>query len=324
MDEPRVLASLAAVLAFVAAALCLPAAAAFLARRRSATRAHDAALSGDGVLARLLRNGLPLASALAGRLAASKRLEGYFGDLCWLAASRGYETEPAHVGGALLALMAAVFPLGWLLSGSPLFGLMACLCIAVALGMAARQGRERQREAMREEVPDVLQAMSACFHAGYSLLQAFHHIARETQGPLHRLFLQAESDLRTGVTASGALRRMREGSELPELAFITAALEIQHQTGGSLQQIIDSARDSVEGELALRRSLRVQTAQARLSMRVVTIMPFVLIALFSFISPEFLSPFFASPMGVAVFAFALGLQAAGVLAVRRLLDVGED
>lgn len=322
--EAATLGQVAVILAFGAAALLVPMAMAHAGAFHNAKRARDAALSGDGLLARLLRNGIAPATSLAHLLARNARVAAYFDDMRWLALRKGYETASDRVGGVVLLALVVSLLIGCLLSTSAVFGAMAAVCLALGLGMAAKQGREHQRESMREEVPDVLHAMSACFHAGYSLLQAFHHIAQETKGPLRRLFLRAESDLKTGSTASEALRRMREESELSELAFVTAALEIQHQTGGSLQQIIDSARDSVEGELALRRSLRVQTAQARLSMRVVTIMPFVLIALFSFISPDFLSPFFASPLGLAVFAFALGMQGAGVLCVRRLLDVGED
>ena len=47
-----------------------------------------------------------------------------------------------------------------------------------------------------------------------------------------------------------------------ELAFIAVALDVQHASGGSLASVLDAARESVEGEIELERSLRVQTAQA--------------------------------------------------------------
>ena len=77
----------------------------------------------------------------------------------------------------------------------------------------------------------------------------------------------------------------------------------------------------MEGEIELARSLRVQTAQAKLSARIVTAMPFVLAALFSLMSPGFLGPFVESVPGMALLAMALAMQAAGVLMVQRMLDV---
>ena len=47
----------------------------------------------------------------------------------------------------------------------------------------------------------------------------------------------------------------------------------------------------------------------------------MLIAVFSLVSEGFLDPFFASPMGMALLAIALGMQAAGIVAVRRMLAV---
>jgi tight adherence protein B len=291
---------------------------------RAASRMQDSALSGGGMFARLLRNGIPAATAVARACMRWGKVRAYFDDVRWLAVSHGYETGSDRAGGVLLVAVASVAAVAQLVSSAPAFSSMLALCLAVGVRMAARQAHDRQREAMREQVPDMLHAMSACFHAGYSLQQTFQQLARETQGRLQQLFRSAASDVRTGRSATEALRRMREDAELPELAFVTAALEIQHQTGGSLQKIIDSACDSVEGELALRRSLRVQTAQARLSMRVVTVMPFALIALFSLVSPGFLAPFFATPVGIAVFGLAMGMQVAGVFSVRRMLDVKED
>ena len=57
----------------------------------------------------------------------------------------------------------------------------------------------------------------------------------------------------------------------------------------TIAQVLEAAADTVKGELALRRALRVQTAQAKLSARVVVVMPFVLVAAFSLASPDFLA-----------------------------------
>lgn len=88
-----------------------------------------------------------------------------------------------------------------------------------------------------------------------------------------------------------------------------------------MRQVLEAAAETVKGELALRQSLRVQTAQAKLSARVVTVMPFILVAAFSLASPDFLAPFFAGPAGYALLGLALAMQAAGIVLVRRALAV---
>ena len=80
-----------------------------------------------------------------------------------------------------------------------------------------------------------------------------------------------------------------------------------------------SAEESVSRDLDLRRSLRVQTAQAKLSAQIVSIMPFALAFLLTAVDPGFLSPFFESSMGLCVLVIAVCMQATGVLLVRRML-----
>jgi tight adherence protein B len=124
-----------------------------------------------------------------------------------------------------------------------------------------------------------------------------------------------------GGDASQALREMRVGAHASELAFVAVALDVQHQSGGAMRQVLDAAAETVKSEIELRRTLRVQTAQARLSARIVVVMPFILIAAFSLASPDFLTPFFTSVFGYALLGVALVMQAAGVVLVRRALEV---
>lgn len=211
---------------------------------------------------------------------------------------RGYASTSdallSLVLGACLALLVA----GWVVAASPVFGAAVAGCALVALCAAVKNDAERREAALRDEIPDALRSLGVCFRAGLSLMQTLEQ------------------------TASEALALFRQRADVPELAFVAVALDVQHRSGGSLAAVLDAARESVESEIDLARSLKVQTAQAQLSARIVTAMPFVLIALFSLMSPGFLSPFFESMAGMALLAAALVMQVAGVVLVHRMLDAG--
>lgn len=325
METVDILRTVAVAAAFACAALGMPVAVATFQRLAVAGQV-DASATGarTGAVARVVRNGFGPATALARVFMGHPRVAAYCDAVAWLARQRGYVTDAARMGGVVAIFALAVALLGWLASSSAAFGFAAALCLILAFGALAHRGREKWAEAMRDQVPDALHAMSACFHAGYSLLQTFRHLAAETPEPLGALFRRAAGELETGKPASEVLESLRARAALPELAFVAVALEVQHQAGGGMQKVIDSASDSVEAQIALRRMLRVQTAQARLSARIVAIMPFALIAVFSLASPGFLAPFFSSAAGVAVLCLALAMQGAGIVAVRRMLDLGED
>lgn len=88
-----------------------------------------------------------------------------------------------------------------------------------------------------------------------------------------------------------------------------------------MKQVLHAARESVLDEIKLKQTLKTQTAQAKLSAQIVSVMPFVLIAVFSLVSEGFLAPFFESLIGMALLAIALGMQALGIFIVRRMLKV---
>ena len=233
---------------------------------------------------------------------------------------RGYASTSDALLSLVLGVCLALLVACWVVAASPVFGAAVAGCALVALCAAVKSDAERREAALRDEIPDALRSLGVCFRAGLSLMQTLEQTGSEMKGPLGELFLSAALVLQTGGTAAEALFRQR--TDVPELAFVAVALDVQHQSGGSLAAVLDAARESVESEIDLARSLKVQTAQAQLSARIVTAMPFVLIALFSLMSPGFLSPFFESMAGMALLAAALVMQVAGVVLVHRMLDAG--
>ena len=276
---------------------------------------------GDGLPAWVARNGVrPLARA-AGALLRVPALREMAEEL--VVALRAREllatVESAMslcLAGLVLSMVAA-----WAVSASAACAAAVGCCLAMAGVGLARTLRERREAAVRDAIPDVIRAMGVCFGAGMTLMQTMERVATEVEEPLRSVFEKAASMLETGGTTEEALAFLRQEEYAQELAFIAVALDVQHQSGGGVLPILDSAREAAQDEIDLQRSLRVQTAQAKLSARIVTVMPFVLIALFSLVSEGFLDPFFESAAGFALLCSALVMQASGVMAVRQMLKV---
>ena len=305
MEASGVFGTVAAIAAFAGGALCAQAVLRRTRRRRA----------GEGGIGRhLARNGVRFADGAARRLLSVPKVAALAGDAQAALQGHGVVCTPRSLCSLAVAAAAALAACVGLVSASPFAG--------VAVAVARVHGwRDRQEEALREAVPDALHAMGSCFQAGFSLLQTFQQLAGEIKGPLGKRFAACAHLLETGHGSSEALRALRAGGKRSELAFVAVALDVQHQAGGSMRPVLEAARETVEGELALRRALRVQTAQARLSARVVTVMPFALVAVFSLVSKGFLDPFLQSPLGLGLLGLACVMEVAGVLTVRRMLNV---
>ena len=268
-----------------------------------------------------MRNGFSWLHRPAAFLLAWDRVARVVDGLVLVFESRGVVTSAEQLMTVLLMALAVLSGISLLATGSTVGAVAVPACaVAVAMVVASTQLDKRQ-EAVREAVPLALESMSACFGSGFTLVQTFGQVASDVRGPLGETFDRASRVLEMGGNAKAALDILREGAYASELAFVAVALDVQHQSGGAVRQVLDAASDTVKGELALRRALRVQTAQAKLSARVVAVMPFILVAAFSLASPDFLSPFFSGPVGYGLLALAISMQVAGIALVRRALSV---
>ncbi len=283
--------------------------------------AMDAELSVRAMVRWRLRNGIPLLMQPARALLSVKRVRRFIGKLqAMLTPIEGIAS--VEVAATLLMGLAIVLGVGTaLVFRSPACLLLAPICLIAGLDVLAGSLQTKRRNEAQEAIPAALESMAVCFGSGYTLQQTFSQVAHESDGAIRALFSSAAHALEAGAGVPDVLRDLRSADISEEMSFVVVALDIQHQTGGSIKQVIDAAVDSVKGELALRRSLRVQTAQAELSARIVSAMPIVLLLLFSLISPGFLSPFFGSVAGWVLLALAVTMQVAGIVLVRKALRI---
>lgn len=234
-------------------------------------------------------------------------------------ACRNRTADEEAVTSVLLACAVVAACVGFALGRHMVWALVGAAAAVVAGEVAVSRLGAKDGAALREQTPEVLRAVGRCLQAGMTLQQTFAQVAQEVPGQFGRLFMRAADMMETGSAAGEALAYLRVNCEVPELTFLAVALDVQHQTGGSMGEVLDAAEKTVTARLDLARQLQTQTTQARLSAEVVTLLPFVLLGVLSVMSPGFLEPLFSGVAGYAVLAIAALLQIAGICMVRRIL-----
>lgn len=182
----------------------------------------------------------------------------------------------------------------------------------------------RKRRHLRElklGMPEALRLLGIALDAGTSLVKALEYAADNCSEPLAGELKRTVWDLKAGQGLDEALQGLRARTGGSEFAYLSAAMEIQHRSGGSLGEVLASVSDSLRQSAELEEELRTKTTQGRLSARIVAWMPLALAALITVLSPGYFGAFFSSPLGVALLVTALLLEVAGVLLVKRALAV---
>jgi len=267
------------------------------------------------------RNGVPLIRPVASKLMRLRRVKARYASVSSALEEKVPGINPRSFCEFELAASAVVALVLLVLTAQPALALAGMMVLPFVSTRRASTWHRTNQIRLREQLPDALNAIGMCFSAGHSLQQALGHVAIETPDPLGRQLRKTVNDIDVGYGVPEALGRLEKRTECADLHFVLVALEIHHMTGGSLRELLEGAATSISESFELMRSLEVQTAQARMSARIVTIMPLALLVVLSLAMPGYLMTFFSSTAGFMLLIGALGLEVLGILLIRRILGV---
>lgn len=288
-------------------------------KQKRATEMSQAVGSSSSSMQRLFLQGIVPLEGIAQWLLRIKGVAALLQTWSDVCKKRHLVTSPKALASVILGGSLVLFVVGSLIGSSLLFGTLLVVCALLGISMAVNRYQDEQRARLREQIPIAIQSMQACFNVGYTLPQTFEYLVQEIPEPLGEIFRQASAVIVAGGSVEEALATLKGATQEDSLIFIASALEIQHKTGASMTRILESSAHAIKSDLSLKRTLKTQTAQAKLSAQIITLMPFGLLAVFSLVSPGFLDPFFESFSGMALFSTAVVMQIAGVVLVRRML-----
>lgn len=269
----------------------------------------------------LLEGGIPAFRKASAFLLRSGFVSKHLKPLVSLANAHGYAATPTTLMECLIPCALLVVLLAAAVAGSLAVGVVVCVALAMVIAMVAEKRASERDEKILEELPDALNAIGVYYESGLTLMQAFEQASEEVQQPLAGMLGGVSEDMKAGKSVDEALARLRESSDIKAISFVTVAMEIQQRTGGALQPLLEGAAKSVSESLEMERFLEVKTAQSRLSARIVSLLPVILLLVMAMVSPSYITGFFDSTFGMGVFLVAVSLEAIGVILVRKILDV---
>lgn len=275
-----------------------------------------------GILLKLFSYEIPGFYAMARRFIALPSIHRACDEIARIVRDRHIPTTPRHVCACIIMTDSIVSLCAAIVSSIYAWGVYFVCNFIICCIFASKQAQKR-RISERESIPEALRIMQSCFQSGYSIEQTFQELGNTLHGSLGHLFLHASHMLALGQPLHEALSYMNAQSTSHELSFVLSSLAVQHQSGGSMESILDAAGKSVSSELDLQRELRVQTAQARTSYHVILLVTITLVGMLVLITDNFFSPFFSSSAGVAMLIVAMTLLVGGIVSIKRLLHSQE-
>ncbi len=183
------------------------------------------------------------------------------------------------------------------------------------------RARKKRQKTMAEQLPDVLSILASSLRAGHSFLQALDQVAGEIKEPSAGEFHRVVSEIRLGRSIDDAMNEMadRVGSE--DMRWAVMAVNIQRQVGGNLAEVLDIVANTVRERAYVHRQVRVLSAEGRLSIAILTALPFGIFFYLALVNPEYVAPLFTTMIGRILLLVGGTLMGLGVFSMTRIVRI---
>ena len=183
------------------------------------------------------------------------------------------------------------------------------------------KGAIRKRNAkFINQFPDALDMIVRSVKSGYPLNTALKMLADNTEAPVSTEFKQLADEIAYGRTLNEALVRLSERVDEPDIHFFVVVLAVQQETGGNLAEVLNNLSNIIRKRRQLKLKIKALTSEGRATGWVLSGIPFVIIALLAYTSPDYLRPLVETDMGNRLLYICAGMMVSAWVIVDRLVN----
>ena len=227
--------------------------------------------------------------------------------------------------GEFVALTAVCAVAGGVLGAILLGNIIVVLLVAVVGSLIPYvwlvRARSQRQNKMAEQLADVLSILASSLRAGHSFLQALDQVANEIKDPSASEFHRVVSEIRLGRSVDDAMVEMADRIGSEDMRWAVMAVNIQRQVGGNLAEVLDIVATTVRERAYIHRQVRVLSAEGRISIGILSALPFGIFFYLLLVNPEYIGLLFTTNMGRIMLLAGAALMTAGIFVMTRIVRI---
>lgn len=183
----------------------------------------------------------------------------------------------------------------------------------------ARRANKRTLQFVNQ-LGDTVTLMANSLRAGYSLLQTMEMISRESPAPMSEEFRRVVREVGLGISAQDSMAHLLRRIPSEDLDLLVTAINIQHEVGGNLAQILDVIGETIRERVRIKGEVRVLTSQQSISGYIISGLPIGLAGILFLINPSYEMGMLSFPWVCMPIAGVI-LIVAGFFAMRKIVQI---
>jgi len=246
------------------------------------------------------------------------------GPLVWfedLVVQSGIRTSLWRVVVTMLAFGASGLIVAFLIKSD----LLVATAVALAAGLlipllVLYVMRRRRLRRFERQFPDAVDMVVRGLRAGHPVPAALAIVAKEMPDPIGSEFGVTLDEMTYGLELDRALKNLRGRVGLPDVNFLVVAVSIQLQLGGNLAEVLSNLARVIRERLKMKLKIKAASAEGRFSAIVLSIVPFALMGIISFMNPSYYGDVMNDPIFLPGVGAAFVLMIFGIFVMWRMVN----
>jgi tight adherence protein B len=219
-------------------------------------------------------------------------------------------------------LSAAIVGLATLLLKFPLYAAsLAALIAALVPWRYVVYLSNTRKTAIEQQLPDTLDLMSRPMLAGHPFPSALKKLGDEMPEPIAGEFRIVFDEINYGISVPDALNNLVVRVPSTDMSYLVISVLLQRETGGNLAALLDSLSKLIRERMKLLGTIKVLSAEGKLSAQILTALPFLLAFAIHFLNPKFLSVLWTDSAGIKLISVAMLMILGGIYWMRRIIKI---
>jgi Flp pilus assembly protein TadB len=172
-----------------------------------------------------------------------------------------------------------------------------------------------------DQMVDGLTIMANGIKAGSNPQESMKRCVEIMGNPLSQEFAQVLYQMQVGDSFESALNDLGNRIPRPDVQMFVTAINILKETGGNLAETFQTIVLTIRERQKVEKKIQALTAQGLMQGIIVTMIPFILMAVFALIDPNFIKPMFNTTIGLVLLMVMLGLQIIGGVVIKKLVTI---
>lgn len=179
--------------------------------------------------------------------------------------------------------------------------------------------RKMHHDLFKRDFPEALLMINMAASSGASINQVLERCGQEINGPLgHEMNLICRR-LNLGESPEPIFYDAYKRFNYPEFYFLMTIILLNLQQGGQLRELTSRLSQVITKNKTAEQKKAVMTAQTRMSVNIISIMPFAFSFLLYFIDSSSIESMWSNPIGKIIFYYIIISELIGIAIIRSML-----